>query len=103
MTRRRINTLELEVEVPGTPEQIWRAIATGPGITAWFMPAEVAEHEGGAVSFEGAGRTGGLAGRLALNRRTASSSRQRPPARPLAATVEVAAAARPHASPGGAG
>ena len=52
MTRRRINTLELEVEVPGTPEQIWRAIATGPGITAWFMPAEVAEHEGGTVSFD---------------------------------------------------
>jgi uncharacterized protein YndB with AHSA1/START domain len=31
----------IEVEVPGTPEQVWDAIATGPGITAWFMPAEV--------------------------------------------------------------
>jgi len=34
--------LNLEVEVPGTPEQVWDAIATGPGISAWFMPAEVA-------------------------------------------------------------
>ena len=26
--------IELEVEVPGTPEEVWRAIATGPGITS---------------------------------------------------------------------
>ena len=26
--------IELEVEVPGTPEEIWRAIATGPGISS---------------------------------------------------------------------
>jgi uncharacterized protein YndB with AHSA1/START domain len=39
--------IEAEVEVPGTPEEVWDAIATGPGITAWFMPTEVAEHEGG--------------------------------------------------------
>ena len=32
---------EVEIEVPGTPEQVWEAIATGPGISAWFMPAEV--------------------------------------------------------------
>lgn len=40
----------LEVEVPGTPEQVWQAIATGPGITCWFVPAEVAEHEGGRIT-----------------------------------------------------
>ena len=33
--------IDMEMEVPGTPEQVWEAIATGPGITAWFMPAEV--------------------------------------------------------------
>lgn len=27
--------------MPATPERAWEAIATGPGITAWFMPAEV--------------------------------------------------------------
>lgn len=44
-------SIELEVEVPGTPEQVWQAIATGPGITAWFLPTEVVEREGGAISF----------------------------------------------------
>jgi uncharacterized protein YndB with AHSA1/START domain len=45
-------SIELDVEVPGTPEEIWEAIATGPGITSWFLPAEVAEAEGGGVSFD---------------------------------------------------
>lgn len=39
--------LEFSVELPGTPEQVWAAIATGPGMSAWFMPSEVDEHEGG--------------------------------------------------------
>ena len=38
-----------EIEVAATPEQVWRAIATGPGISAWFMPAEVEEREGGEI------------------------------------------------------
>jgi uncharacterized protein YndB with AHSA1/START domain len=42
--------IETEIEVPGTPEQVWEAIATGPGLTAWFVPAEVAEGEGGTIS-----------------------------------------------------
>ena len=33
--------IRLELEVPGTPEQVWDAIATGPGITSWFVPAEL--------------------------------------------------------------
>lgn len=33
--------------VPGTPEQVWQAIATGPGISSWFVPTEVEEREGG--------------------------------------------------------
>jgi uncharacterized protein YndB with AHSA1/START domain len=40
----------IEIEVPGTPEQVWEAIATGPGITAWFVPAEVDGREGGSVT-----------------------------------------------------
>jgi uncharacterized protein YndB with AHSA1/START domain len=28
----------VDVEVPGTPEQVWQAIATGPGVTSWFVP-----------------------------------------------------------------
>ena len=33
--------VRLELEVPGTPEQVWEAISTGPGISAWFVPSEV--------------------------------------------------------------
>ena len=33
--------LDLQIEVAATPEQVWEAISTGPGISAWFMPAEV--------------------------------------------------------------
>ncbi|HEU5181038.1 MAG TPA: SRPBCC domain-containing protein [Candidatus Polarisedimenticolia bacterium] len=36
-------SIQVEVEVPGTPEQVWQAIATGPGISAWFVPTEMIE------------------------------------------------------------
>ncbi len=39
-------SIQIEIEVPGTPEDVWQAIATGPGISAWFVPAEF-EEEGG--------------------------------------------------------
>jgi uncharacterized protein YndB with AHSA1/START domain len=41
--------MEVSAEVPGTPEQVWEAIATGPGIAAWFMPLEIEGREGGSV------------------------------------------------------
>src|SRR4029450_9245074 len=72
--------LEFSVEVPGTPEQVWDAIATatrlraallpgarraapGPpeqvcdaiatakGMSAWFLPTEIDEREGGSLHF----------------------------------------------------
>ena len=43
--------VQLEFEVPGTPEQVWHAIATGPGISSWFVPTEVEERAGGSVAF----------------------------------------------------
>lgn len=30
--------LEVEFELPGTPEQVWDAIATAQGLSAWFVP-----------------------------------------------------------------
>jgi uncharacterized protein YndB with AHSA1/START domain len=42
-------SIELEVEVLGTPEQVWRAIATGPGISSWYVPHVIEEREGGAA------------------------------------------------------
>lgn len=41
--------LESSVEVPGRPEQVWAAIATADGISSWFLPTDVEEHEGGAI------------------------------------------------------
>jgi uncharacterized protein YndB with AHSA1/START domain len=38
-----------EIEVPGTPEAVWDAIATGPGIACWFVPAEVDGRVGGEI------------------------------------------------------
>jgi uncharacterized protein YndB with AHSA1/START domain len=44
-------SIELEFEVPGTPEQVWHAIATGPGITSWFTRSDVEQRVGGAIAF----------------------------------------------------
>ena len=39
-----------EVELGATPEQVWEAIATGPGIDSWFMGRnDVEPREGGTV------------------------------------------------------
>ncbi len=43
-------SIQLEVEVPGTPEEVWRAIASGPGISAWFVPARFEELDGKPVA-----------------------------------------------------
>jgi len=43
--------MELTIEVPGTPEQVWHALATAEGITAWFLPTDFEERAGGAVCF----------------------------------------------------
>lgn len=40
--------VQAEVEVRGTPEEVWQAIATGPGVSSWFVPTEVQQGEGGA-------------------------------------------------------
>ncbi|HEX6332194.1 MAG TPA: SRPBCC domain-containing protein [Actinomycetota bacterium] len=40
--------LEHEIEVDATPEEVWEAIATGPGVDAWFMGRnEIEPREGG--------------------------------------------------------
>ena len=41
--------VEAEIEVPGSPEEVWQAIATGAGISSWFVPSRVEEREGGSV------------------------------------------------------
>lgn len=44
--------VEMELIVPGTPEQVWQAMATGPGYTAWFTPATIDERVGGKIRFD---------------------------------------------------
>ena len=41
--------VSFEVEVPGTPEQVWAALATSGGLSSWFLPTDVEERAGGAV------------------------------------------------------
>ena len=45
-------SVQVEVEVPGTPEQVWQAIASGPGISSWFVPAKVEGRVGGALALD---------------------------------------------------
>ena len=52
MTDQDPRTVDLEVTVPGTPDQVWDAIATGPGISSWLHPTRVDEHVGGAFGFD---------------------------------------------------
>lgn len=44
--------VEMELLVPGTPEQVWQAIATGAGNTAWFVRAEIEPRVGGRLAFD---------------------------------------------------
>jgi BASS family bile acid:Na+ symporter len=44
MARRNAATddrIEVTREVPGSPEAVWRALATGPGLTSWFAPTTI--------------------------------------------------------------
>ncbi|MDB4915121.1 MAG: Activator of Hsp90 ATPase [Gemmatimonadetes bacterium] len=43
-------SVQVEVEVPGTPEEVWQAIATGPGVSSWFVPTEFEEIDGKPVA-----------------------------------------------------
>ena len=38
-----------EVELPATPEEVWEAVATGPGNASWLFPSEIEPREGGST------------------------------------------------------
>ena len=44
-------SIQAEAEVPGSPEEVWEAIATGPGISSWFYPTDVEERVGGTLRY----------------------------------------------------
>ena len=39
-------SVQVEFEARGTPEDVWQALATGPGISSWFVPTEIEERDG---------------------------------------------------------
>jgi uncharacterized protein YndB with AHSA1/START domain len=43
-------SVQVEFEVSGTPEEVWKAIATGPGISSWFVPTQFEERDGRPVA-----------------------------------------------------
>ncbi|MEU5398022.1 SRPBCC domain-containing protein [Streptomyces sp. NPDC005963] len=48
--------IELETVLPASPEEVWEAIATGPGIDSWFMGRnEVEQREGGVSAMDTGG------------------------------------------------
>lgn len=44
--------VEMEVLMPGTPEQVWQAMATGDGNASWFTKATIEERVGGGLRFD---------------------------------------------------
>lgn len=44
--------VERTYEVPATPEQVWAAIATADGISAWMVPTRLDPQLGGEVVFD---------------------------------------------------
>jgi uncharacterized protein YndB with AHSA1/START domain len=44
--------MERTYEVTATPEEVWDAIATADGISAWMVPTQLDPQIGGAVSFD---------------------------------------------------
>lgn len=55
--------VEMEFVAPGTPEQIWQAMATGPGNSAWFTKTEIEGRVGGKLQFD-FGSMGGSTGEV---------------------------------------
>ncbi len=42
--------IDLSVEVIGDASTVWRAVATGPGISSWYVPHTLEERAGGAAT-----------------------------------------------------
>jgi uncharacterized protein YndB with AHSA1/START domain len=41
--------LDLSLELPGSPEQVWHAIATADGLSSWFIETELDQHLDGTI------------------------------------------------------
>ena len=43
-------SIQVDVELPGTVDDVWQAIATGPGVSSWFVPTRFEERAGTPVT-----------------------------------------------------
>jgi uncharacterized protein YndB with AHSA1/START domain len=70
------------VELGASPEQVWQAIASGPGISSWFVPHQVEQRLGGAMSaqFGGGFEVTGQVRAWEPGRRLAFGAAEPPPA-----------------------
>lgn len=75
--------LEKRIELDATPEQVWEAVATGPGISTWFVPHRVDPESGTITADFGGGNeaTGRITG-WEPGRRIAYGSVEPPPEGP---------------------
>jgi hypothetical protein len=64
---------------PRHPEQVWQAIATAKGMSAWFLPTEMEEREGGSLHFTMGPEMGSDGHVTAGSRPTAWSTRRTGP------------------------
>lgn len=48
----RRRSVEMSLELPGSPEEVFRVFATGAGYSAWFTPTTIEERVGGKVAFD---------------------------------------------------
>ena len=86
--------IEVEVEVPATPEEVWEALATGPGISSWLYPTDVEEREGGVLCYHTGSKMDSPATVSVWIRRIGLSRRQRlRPGRPPTTTRDHRASA----------
>jgi len=51
MTDDESRSIEIEIEVPGDIDEVWRAVATGPGVTSWYVPHTIEGRVGGKATF----------------------------------------------------
>jgi uncharacterized protein YndB with AHSA1/START domain len=80
--------VEMQVLLPGTPEQVWAAIATGAGMAAWFTKAEIEPKVGGKLVFDfgAAGTSSGEVTAWEPNHRVGYVEREWAPGAPEVAT-----------------
>ena len=56
--------VEMKLIVPGSPEEVWQAIATGSGNNAWFTKTEIDERVGGCLLYTSPSPRDGLLSRM---------------------------------------